>query len=323
MKEATDIIQLNVGGKLYTSCISTLTQYSPYFEAMFSQHWNHHHHETRPNENDQVRVVFIDKDPEPFGYLLSYMREGYIDIPSADYSLAKRIILQAQYFGLENFVNHVKITAWKFGGGILPGCICEKNEALEAFDRKYENNLHDAFDDGFLPAAYFDAYDDQFCLRVGNREFHMNKATLINHSEYLRRKICSSFCKNSCFLDQDPNAFEYLVIYMRYSQMDLPRDDPFLFRRVLHIALDIEMKEFLVLVKARTMVNIERHEAPQGLEVNRFAQDCPFGFPVIVSDVHYLYASHFDRRFQGLDRAFSTKVLPARFFGCERYRTDT
>jgi len=53
---------------------------------------------------------------------------------------------------------------------------------------------------------------------------------------------------------------------MRYNHLDLPKDDPFLFRRILHIAHAIQLSSFLTLVKARTMLNVERREAPMGLD---------------------------------------------------------
>ena len=326
----TGIVELNVGGKLFKTRASTLTQNSPYFEALLSKKWNHsrdvEEDQDYPNKihaNDEILKVFIDKDPEPFGYILTYLREGIVDIPGSgspgskntspirNYdSLAKCIVLQAQYFGLEDFVNHVKIKAWKLCGHPSVGCLCEDHEALEAFDKKYES-LYDAFEQGFLPSAYFGKYDGQFHIQVGNTCFRMSKSTLQSHSEYLKREILASHCKHSIFLDQDPKAFQYLTNYMRYRQLDLPRNDVFLFQRVLHIAVDIEMKDFLVLVKARTMVNIERH---MGLDPI-VSYDSPFGSStVIVSDVHVLYAAQFDRRFHNFDRAFSAKMLPDRFF---------
>ena len=115
------------------------------------------------------------------------------------------------------------------------------------------------------------------------------------------------------YIDQDPEAFKYLVHFIRYSQIDLPRNDSFLFQRILCCAQELEMKDFITFVKARTMTNIERSQAPLGLDPNN-DQDSPHLLLNVVTDVHRRYSSEFDRRFRSISIALEQNVLPRRFF---------
>jgi hypothetical protein len=309
MNDVDSIVILDVGGKLFKTRVNTLTNSSSYFEALFSTIWRESS-DLKYITHDNNKALFIDKDPVPFEYLLTYMREGTINIPSDNLNLAQSIMLQAEYFGIDKLVNEIKIRS--ISSNLISGYVCEDAEAIVSFNMKYES-VHHAIISGFLPLAFFNKHQHPVNVVVGEEAFRMHKSALEKHSGYFKRLFCSSTSMGPIFIDHDPEAFRVLAKYMRYSQLDIPKDDTFAFKRILYAALDLEMKDFLILVKARTMINIERHEAPMGID-QLASVDCPFGSPLDVSDVHYIYASQFDRRFRSFELAFSTKNLPRRFF---------
>jgi hypothetical protein len=65
--QAKSKIKLNVGGKIFTTSLSTLTmEKNTYFSLMFSENFN-----TQPDEDGEY---FIDRNPEHFHLILDYLR---------------------------------------------------------------------------------------------------------------------------------------------------------------------------------------------------------------------------------------------------------
>jgi hypothetical protein len=65
--QAKSKIKLNVGGKIFTTSLSTLTmEKNTYFSSMFSEYFN-----TQPDEDGEY---FIDRNPEHFHLILDYLR---------------------------------------------------------------------------------------------------------------------------------------------------------------------------------------------------------------------------------------------------------
>ena len=314
VQSPSDVVILDVGGKLYKTTQATLIRFSSYFEAMFSEHWSR---EDEEDGDERVKTIFIDKDPQPFQFILSYMREGCIQIPEEDMSLAKNIILQGEYFGLNDFISHVKAQAWQNGGKVCHsswegGDIIEDPDPLSAFDSTFESII-DAINQGFLPDAYFDLYHERINLQLGGTTFQISKKLIASKSDLLRNYFDSHPLKRNIYLEQDPKALAHLLQYIQYSQLDLPPDNPFLLRRILILAEYLKMTGFLVLIKARVMVNIEKNEAPMGFDP-LIEYEHPCGPIRQITDLHRQYAANFDRRFSNFDDAFQTNYLPVRLF---------
>jgi hypothetical protein len=65
--QAKSKIKLNVGGKIFTTSLNTLTmEKNTYFSSMFSENFN-----TQPDEDGEY---FIDRNPEHFHLILDYLR---------------------------------------------------------------------------------------------------------------------------------------------------------------------------------------------------------------------------------------------------------
>ncbi|XP_005990043.1 BTB/POZ domain-containing protein KCTD21 [Latimeria chalumnae] len=69
-----DPVTLNVGGKLYTTSLSTLTRYpDSMLGAMFSGSF--------PTRKDSQGHCFIDRDGKVFRYVLNFLRTSHLDLP--------------------------------------------------------------------------------------------------------------------------------------------------------------------------------------------------------------------------------------------------
>eukprot|EP01116_Phalansterium_solitarium_P022308 TRINITY_DN731_c0_g1_i1.p1 TRINITY_DN731_c0_g1~~TRINITY_DN731_c0_g1_i1.p1 ORF type:complete len:436 (+),score=64.06 TRINITY_DN731_c0_g1_i1:1156-2463(+) len=92
-KPAADIVRLNVGGVHYMTTRSTLTKYR---ESMLGALFSGDFAET----TDEEGRVFIDRDGELFGFLLSFLRTGSWKLPAGQPFLESRVHGEAEYFGL-------------------------------------------------------------------------------------------------------------------------------------------------------------------------------------------------------------------------------
>ncbi|KAH8071634.1 hypothetical protein JL721_4135 [Aureococcus anophagefferens] len=80
-------VVLNVGGKIFVTLSSTLMD-SPYFEKLLANRMG--------DEGD----IFIDRDGEPFSYILSFLRTGSLVIAPEAQHMLKSILLEAEYYGV-------------------------------------------------------------------------------------------------------------------------------------------------------------------------------------------------------------------------------
>ena len=143
-----DRINVDVGGTIFTTSVSTLTGASVYFQHMFSDRW-----QDQPQE-----TLFLDRDPQPFAILLGYMRSGSLELPEADLSLSRRVLLEAEYLGCERLLVEVKATAMRnsrpdSSNDVIPSP-SDDAEAAAEFDAKY-GSLQQALRERVLPERYF------------------------------------------------------------------------------------------------------------------------------------------------------------------------
>ena len=97
-KRRTDRIVVDVGGTRFATSASTLTAGSEYFERLLSPRWC-----AEPPEE-----IFLDRDPEPFKILLTYMRTGLLELSKDNQSLARRVMVEAEFLGMQGFIDSVK-----------------------------------------------------------------------------------------------------------------------------------------------------------------------------------------------------------------------
>ena len=103
MSKRKDRVVLDVGGTRFASSISTLSANSAYFAALFSR-WD-------AEGYDDDEEVFLDLDPDVFRVLLSCMRHKKALLPEGNADLFRRILLDAEYLGIEWLLNDVMCRA--------------------------------------------------------------------------------------------------------------------------------------------------------------------------------------------------------------------
>ena len=95
-------VVLNVGGEHFESSRSTLEGSSSYFRALLSR-W----------DEDADAPLFIDCDADAFRVLLSHMRiASHASLPKDDEDLFARVLLLAEYLGMDGLLAKVKAKAY-------------------------------------------------------------------------------------------------------------------------------------------------------------------------------------------------------------------
>ena len=93
----SQIIELNVGGSVYCTTISTLlSEKNSLFETLIN------------NETEQVKDsnnrYFIDRDGPLFNYILDYLRNKLSFVPPSNLIDTNRLKIEAEYYKLSNMV---------------------------------------------------------------------------------------------------------------------------------------------------------------------------------------------------------------------------
>ena len=132
-------VVLNVGGTRFESSRSTLERASSYFRSLLTR-WD--------DASDES--LFIDCDANAFEILLSYMRIGVLTLPQADEALCIRVLMHAEYLGLESLLEEVKLKAYV---NMHPDSE-DHPASVAAFDEEV-GSLADAVAAKVLPARYF------------------------------------------------------------------------------------------------------------------------------------------------------------------------
>merc|ERR1712117_865245 len=98
------VITLNVGGTVFTTTIATLTKYpNSLLAAMFNQE-----SERPPARKDDNGNFFIDAEPEPFKFILRFLRRGKLS-EYIDGRTLERLEWEADYYGLEELLKLIRM----------------------------------------------------------------------------------------------------------------------------------------------------------------------------------------------------------------------
>ena len=131
-RRQTDRVTLDVGGTIFHTTENTLTSSSSYFSRLFSGPW-------QDAAGDEPR--FLDRDADAFRVLLSCLRNRTVVLPEADPALCTRVLLEAEFFGVEWLLQQVKERV-------------SDNTGAD-FDRRFPGGITEAVTEGDLPARYF------------------------------------------------------------------------------------------------------------------------------------------------------------------------
>ena len=140
-------VLIDVGGTRFVSSKTTLAGASLYFRALMDR-WDQH-----PEES-----IFLDADADAFQILLSCMRAGTAILPEHDAGLFARVLLLAEYLGMDALLAEIKARAY---ANMHPAAAKRKKHRDNAqcaalFDRETEG-LQAAIATKLLPARFFEA----------------------------------------------------------------------------------------------------------------------------------------------------------------------
>jgi len=145
-------IILNVGGKLFTTSLSTLRSVrGTFFEKMFRKGAN-----TTASADGKY---FIDRDPSTFGYVLDYLRSGDLLIKSEDKNMRMQVLDDAEYFQLpEELKSYLR---WSSAEGIdlWFSEVDFINKQLKQVSREMGGLLFQTSKDGDAPSTFHSRCD--------------------------------------------------------------------------------------------------------------------------------------------------------------------
>ena len=134
-------IVLDVGGTRFVSSRSTLEGASTYFRSLLSR-W----------DDDSAEPLFVDADADAFQVLLSYMRVGTVLLPRNDESLCARVLLLAEYLGMEQMLAKVKARTYRH---LHPAAFHDDVQLSSAAFDEEVGNISDAIASSVLPERFF------------------------------------------------------------------------------------------------------------------------------------------------------------------------
>ena len=201
---SSEPITIDVGGTLFRASRTTLTNSSAYFESMLSARWKN-------DDSDDQDVLFVDQDPAAFSVLLTYMRSGVVHLHKEDDFLSKKILMLADFLGVNGFLVSVK--------GITMKNIFRRDEYLSdeiseaaEFDARF-GSTSEAVDKGILPLCFFPP-SDNLTIRAVDRVFHASKTILVEKSAYFSRLLTNSpddYWKDEITLGENADVTEVVI----------------------------------------------------------------------------------------------------------------
>ena len=131
---------------MFQTTISTLTANSQFFSRKFSSEWS----------SDAEDEIFLDRDADSFRVLLSCMRHRTALLPEGDPLLCARVLLEAQYLGVDWLLEHVKGVAYTHTRDPDDEDVSVQSiaEPHVQFDTE-QGGLDQALSSGVLPARFF------------------------------------------------------------------------------------------------------------------------------------------------------------------------
>jgi len=106
-----EVISLNVGGHIYTTTLCTLRKLEPnsMLARMFSG--------LMGVRKDAHGNYFIDRDGTHFGYILNYLRDGDVDLPSNPL-IRKQLLRECLFYQVQGLIE--RLGAGAIGEGLIP-----------------------------------------------------------------------------------------------------------------------------------------------------------------------------------------------------------
>ena len=214
------IINLNVGGKLYTTSLSTLTKYpDSMLGRMFSG--------DLPSTKDVQGNYVIDRDGKLFRYILTFLRSAKLILPD-DFKELGMLLEEAEFFQIAPLIEEVRdhqepkppsVFMLNVGGTVYPVLreylepdgdtliLTEETEGNVFAEVELEEQLMQKFSDDKLIVSSTWRY-----LVLGNLW------DTINNDK------CPKDQQGNYIINGDPTMFRHILNFIRYGTFHLPKD---------------------------------------------------------------------------------------------------
>ena len=141
-------VVLNVGGTLFHTTLDTAGRSVMLAGMLDISVWD--------EDPKHCEEIFLDRDPALFTNILGLMRQGNVmgaALDANDFRLSAAILAEADFWGIEHFLQHVRATAWRNETGKTAAEL--DDEAADAAFIENVGSIQDALASGFLPRRYF------------------------------------------------------------------------------------------------------------------------------------------------------------------------
>ena len=106
MDQSNNVVTINVGGRLFTTRLSTLTKLV-YFENLFGKNF-------KRVDKDYQGHIFIDRDPEYFNYILNYLRGDNLELDNESGFRLERIRAEFDFFNISIGIEHQQVNTKEY-----------------------------------------------------------------------------------------------------------------------------------------------------------------------------------------------------------------
>lgn len=148
------IIHLDVGGQLFRTTIETLQRFEGYFQSLTQ--WP-----CGEDKGDRDHPIFIDRDPQTFPTILSFLRSGAIVWSDESDDYLRKLSLEAQFYCLQDLTQAIESELMKRG--------LEASSLIEPY--QYQSvpaeSANEYFEQGWAFVESFRENQSSFCISMG------------------------------------------------------------------------------------------------------------------------------------------------------------
>jgi len=159
-EETSDIVELNVGGQIFATFADTLLQYgSTYFYNLLER--GDCGGIVRGSRRDASNRIFIDRPPEPFRVILSYLRGG-TGYKNAVGQEKEELISEAEFYGLTDLADKLRRDYRGYDPSVLSSADQDMRRAAQEIREQFAAEEHSARIEAAAKAeaSLIDIFDD-------------------------------------------------------------------------------------------------------------------------------------------------------------------
>ena len=217
-----EIINLNVGGKLYTTSLSTLTKYP---DSMLGRMFNGDLPSTRDVQGNYV----IDRDGKLFRYILTFLRSSKLILPD-DFKELDMLLEEAEFFQIAPLIEEVRdrrepkppsVFMLNVGGTVYPVL----REFLEPDSRTLILTEEFSVSDDMYDYEPDEPSDLDLLLyhKMGDLST-WPYLVLGNLWDTINSGKCPKDHQGNYIINGDPIMFRHILNFIRYGAFHLPKD---------------------------------------------------------------------------------------------------